>query len=246
VQITAVGTAKGEEMTDGLRQPSLANLMGMAGTAERAQNNEEALSYYNRVLEADPEYSEAWLGKGRAAAWLSTLSNIRINETVVAFGHAIATAPEEDKPTTASRAGIELGQLVTTLYGMAKRHHLGFPDQPAARETYVSAGVLLIKASVQASEWAPASRTLLELTVLMTRELLDLGLNEPLRTTLRETMDGANVQLSALDPEYVAPALASQTLADREAAKADMDNLGYIVAFIMMIIAVVVAAASRS
>ena len=47
---------------------SLSNLLGMARTALEADNVSEAESYFNRVLELDPRNSEAWIGKGKAAA----------------------------------------------------------------------------------------------------------------------------------------------------------------------------------
>ena len=59
---------------------NIANLLGMAKTAAMGGNNQEALSYFNRVLEIDPTVSEAWMGKGAAAAWQSNLVNIRLPE----------------------------------------------------------------------------------------------------------------------------------------------------------------------
>jgi len=42
------------------------NLMTMAETSIEATNYEEALSYFNRVLEKEITNSDAWLGKGIA------------------------------------------------------------------------------------------------------------------------------------------------------------------------------------
>ncbi|MDR1165460.1 MAG: zinc-ribbon domain-containing protein [Deltaproteobacteria bacterium] len=53
-------------------------LLGMARTADTAGNFSEAENYYTRVLESDPELSEAWFRKGRAAAWQSTMANMRL------------------------------------------------------------------------------------------------------------------------------------------------------------------------
>jgi hypothetical protein len=52
---------------------NVATLIGMAKTAELGSNNAEALGYYNRALEIDPTIVDAWIGKGKAASWQSTL-----------------------------------------------------------------------------------------------------------------------------------------------------------------------------
>lgn len=205
---------------------NLANLMGMAGTAEKAQNHEEAISYFNRVLEADPTYSEAWLGKGRSAGWLSSLANLRVSETLVAFGHAIATAGELDKALVAARAHDDLLALSSALYGMASRHRIEHAGMVSAQSTYVHVTSLLIDTLHDSASWKPGDRRAADQMVLMTRELLNIGVNPELATILRARMETANQTIEAMDSEYVRPALADRTEAQVAQDKAEWDNLG--------------------
>lgn len=73
------------------------NLLGMARTALLGGNHQEALEYFNRVLEIDPNISEAWIGKGKSAAWQSNLVNIRLPEALISFQHAIANSDPSQK-----------------------------------------------------------------------------------------------------------------------------------------------------
>lgn len=223
----------------------LANLMGMGGTAERAGNHEEAISYYNRVLEADPTYSEAWLGKGRAAGWLSSLANVRINETIVAFGHAIATADDDHKHDVAVRATTDATSIIIALYGMAQRHHVQHATVPSARETYITSSAAMIDALHSTRDWNPRDRAALSATVAIATDLLNLGVNPQFTELLRARRDEAATDLEAIDPTYVRPDLATETTADKEKAKAEWDAIGYVVLFIVVILGAIITAATR-
>jgi hypothetical protein len=100
---------------------SLTNLLGMARTASLAGNAGEAESYYNRVLELDPRNSEAWIGKGKSAAWQSSIVNIRTNEMAVAFNSAIGASDSENRGSITESCVQEMNHVVATLYSMANK-----------------------------------------------------------------------------------------------------------------------------
>lgn len=77
---------------------NVSNLMELAKAAAEANNYQEAYAYYTKVLEYFPKNSEAWLGKGEAAGWASTVAEIKTKEMISAFENAINCATEEDKP----------------------------------------------------------------------------------------------------------------------------------------------------
>lgn len=225
---------------------NLDNLLGMAKTAELAKNNAEATQYYNRVLEIDPTVWEAWIGKGRAAGWQSTLAEPRVNEMMVAFANAIGCAGAEEQQTVAHLAATVATHVILEIYGMAEQHNADHGNAvPAARATYLSVSEGLLAALKTVSEWRPEFRPTLELEVRIARDLLNLGVAEPWKTTIREHMDRANAEIEDIDPDYKRPALAAQTTVQREKAKQDSDNLGYIVAFIIAVLGAIITAASR-
>lgn len=78
--------------------PIVANYLSMAKTALDANNNAEAESYANKVIEAQPRHPEAWLIKGKAAGWQTTGRKNRYPESILAWINAYEFASEEEKP----------------------------------------------------------------------------------------------------------------------------------------------------
>ena len=64
--------------------------MTMANNAVGSGNYKEAYNYYTKVVEVEPENWRAIFGKGKSAAWQSTLSNIRATELYQAVNQALA------------------------------------------------------------------------------------------------------------------------------------------------------------
>lgn len=72
--------------------------MAMADNAIDSGNYKEAYGYYTRVVEVDPENWRAIFGKGKSAAWQSTLSNIRTSELYQAVNQALAIVETVSDP----------------------------------------------------------------------------------------------------------------------------------------------------
>lgn len=89
----------------------IANYYTMAESAYDVGNQKEAESYCNRIIEIDPNNYKAWLLKGRAAGWQSTLANIRVEESVNCFNKAIDNAPEDKVEEVKKAASDEISQL---------------------------------------------------------------------------------------------------------------------------------------
>ena len=117
--------------------PTVSTLLGIANTAIAAGNNQEAIEYYNRVLESEPTNGEAWFGKGRAAGWLSSLAHMRFPEMLIAFNHAIATASDELKAATIAQAVEEANRLVVTLYGMGRKNMMDYVSLENSWQSYL-------------------------------------------------------------------------------------------------------------
>ena len=61
------------------------NFLMMAETAEEATNYEEASKYYNKILEKDTTYSDAWLGKGNCLIYSSKIGDIKMKEALISM-----------------------------------------------------------------------------------------------------------------------------------------------------------------
>lgn len=96
----------------------ITNYLMMANNAYDASNQKEAEQYCNKVIEIDPENYQAWLLKGKAAGWQSTLGNIRIEEAVNCFGMAVEYVPEEKREEVKRSAADELDKLSFALVSL--------------------------------------------------------------------------------------------------------------------------------
>lgn len=199
---------------------TLGNLLGMARTASLANNIVEAESYFNRVLELDPRNSEAWLGKGKSAAWQSTISNIRINEMVVTFNHAIGVVDEGMRRSTIESCVDELNQLVVTLYGMANKHMQEFVALEGTWEAYIVQVSQLLDGLDSALTWDPNNQNTLENIVHLCKDNIEgvtyrdpydnnlpkgWTLSPEYEQMMRQKLEVASEKLKQLNPSYVAP-----------------------------------------
>jgi uncharacterized glyoxalase superfamily protein PhnB len=192
--------------------------LGLAGTALAGSNPQEAFDYYNRVLEVDPTSSEAWFGKGKAAGWQSTLGHIRVPEMLVAFNHAIATAPDSAKQQTISLAVNETNRVATAVYQMARKHMLELVSLQKTWTKYLEQVSQLLDCLETVSQWLPSNPTTLENIVHLCKDNIqgvtyrDFGnhprawyLSPQYESAMRARMDAAAGRLRALDPVYAAP-----------------------------------------
>lgn len=94
---------------------AIENYLDMARNAIDAGNNKEADEYCNKIIEMDTANWEAWLIKGRAVGWQSTLGNNRVGETINAFSKALENCPEDMKDTLGEQCKLRLGELQTAM-----------------------------------------------------------------------------------------------------------------------------------
>jgi tetratricopeptide (TPR) repeat protein len=202
--------------TDG----NLINLLGMAKTAAIGGNQQEALTYFNRVLELDPNLSEAWLGKGRAAVWQSTIANIRTGEAIIAFNHAIATSSDETKFAVTTEAVEEINKVVVALYGISRDHLDQFASLDNTWEFFLNQVAQMLEALDQTKNWSPNNVTTLENIVHLCKDNIEgyrfrdqfnghvpvaYSISPTYEALLRERLDQAVASLRALDASYTAP-----------------------------------------
>lgn len=100
------------------------NFLMMAETAEEATNYEEATKYYNKILEKDTSYSDAWLGKGNCMIYSSTIGNIKMKEALTYWKNSIKFA-EHQEPMKL-RVGKEINNVVNTFFPTLLNHYYEF------------------------------------------------------------------------------------------------------------------------
>lgn len=113
---------------------SIENYLVMANTAFEAANYPEVEAYCNKIIEIDSANYEAWLLKGKAAGWQSTLKNPRITESVFAFSRAVSTVPEEFKDNIVDVVTSELTRLVKALISARGELFAKYPSEEGGEE----------------------------------------------------------------------------------------------------------------
>ena len=110
------------------------NYLDMAINAIDAGNNAEAESYCNKIIEVDPTNYRAWMLKGEAAAWQSTLANPRISEGVNAFAKGVKYAPEEEKESVEEKAKDQIQSLCIAMVKLQAERFSKWPDEEIKRQ----------------------------------------------------------------------------------------------------------------
>lgn len=207
-------------MSDHAVSSKIETLLGMARTAEAGQNPQEAERYYTQVLELEPTLALAWFGKGKAAGWQSTINHIRLPETQAAFINALANTPEGEKEEMLAQCMNEMNVLVSTIYGMARKHMLEFVALPQTWIDYINQVGLLLHALDEISIWNPSDRTTLENIVHLCKDNIEgvtyrdqfdnntpkgWQLSPEYETLMRDRMQAAAHKIQQLDSEYKPP-----------------------------------------
>lgn len=107
----------------------ISNYLTMAENAYDASNKEEAESYCNKIIEIDSNNYKAWLLKGKAAGWQSTLRKIRIEESVNCFTKAIDNAPEDEVDGIKAEAANEIASLSQALMQLCCNNFAEYPSE---------------------------------------------------------------------------------------------------------------------
>lgn len=99
---------------------SVNNLLNMADNALKSFNYNEALDYYNKVLEISPSNEMAWFGKAESVGYLSSVDLAKFSEMENCFNNAIKFSRDPDFIKKQSANSINL--IVSLYYKECKKH----------------------------------------------------------------------------------------------------------------------------
>lgn len=109
-------------------QAQIDNILLLAANAYSASNNEETEKYCNRAIELDATCYKAWMLKGKAAGWQSTIQNSRVAEAAHSFKQAVDFAPDEEKDSLREEAVEELKRLGLACISLRQKRFSQYPD----------------------------------------------------------------------------------------------------------------------
>ena len=111
---------------------SIENYLKISKSAYSSQNQVEAENYANKVIEIAPDNYEAWLIKGKAAGWQSTLANPRFPECVSAFSAALSNTPDDKRDSVIEEIKKEITNISCALISLRAERFIKWPDADEA------------------------------------------------------------------------------------------------------------------
>ena len=111
---------------------AVGNFKEMALHALDAGNLSEAENYANRLIELDPRDVTAWVIKGRAAGWQSTLNNIRLREAATCFAKAVELSPDDTRDATRADVADQILLMSLAVVDLRANIYTDYPDPDQA------------------------------------------------------------------------------------------------------------------
>lgn len=132
VEIAGTVNVKGTVEVDNTKL--INNYLQMAESAMKSNNNKEAETYADKIIEIDPQNSRAWYIKGTAEAWQTTGNNNRYPESITAWINAMHFASQENKEDLENT----IFYYAQTIAEEIIKLHCGFFEKNASDESYNS------------------------------------------------------------------------------------------------------------
>lgn len=102
------------------------NFLIMADTALEAEDYNEAISYYNKILEKDIKYADAWLGKANGMIYTSKVGDIKMKEALTYWKNSIKFS--ENKDSMKLRVGKEINRVTNLFFPNILNHYKKFSN----------------------------------------------------------------------------------------------------------------------
>lgn len=115
---------KAEKFYDDIISGEFGNFLIMADTALEAEDYVEAINYYNKILEKDIKYADAWLGKANGMIYTSKIGNIKMKEALTYWKNSIKFS--KDKESMNLRVGHEINRVINSFFPNILNHYIEF------------------------------------------------------------------------------------------------------------------------
>jgi hypothetical protein len=102
------------------------NFLIMADTALEAEDYGEAINYYNKILETDIKYADAWLGKANGMIYTSKLGDIKMKEALTYWKNSIKFSTNKDAMKL--RVGKEINRVTNLFFPNILNHYKEFSN----------------------------------------------------------------------------------------------------------------------
>ena len=139
-----------------VKQSKFAGALMIAETAQEGGSYAEAINYFNKVIEQEPTFADAWLNKGICLVRTSKIGDLKIPEAISSWKAAIKFAKNPD--AMKKRVATEITDAVSGFYPVLEQHYLQFHNLDNALQEHGSRFLLLESALSLALDLSPCVR----------------------------------------------------------------------------------------
>ena len=220
---SVVTLQQAEAQASEVKHSKFAGTLMIAETAQEGGSYAEAINYFNKVIEQEPSFADAWLNKGICLVRTSKIGDLKIPEAISSWKAAIKFAknPEAMK----KRVATEINNVVSDFYPVLEQHYLQFHNQDDSLQEHGSRFVLLESALSLALELSPSATIAINGTLLCDRFIASI------RSTADSNAFDAVVSLSDKDwkgaAENAATAKSKRRVADNLAKSLEATKAKY-------------------
>jgi hypothetical protein len=199
------------------RSSEVDNLLALAQAALSASNSGEAYDYANRALEIDSQNVDAWLIKGKAAGWSSTLKNFRVSEMLSAFTKAVELGGPERQDALRRECADQMNRVAVAVHTLSWKHVNQFPGVSGTWADHIARCKSFVTVWNISHSWN-GDRQPLDSIIFVTSNLITgirfrglrrewkvVFLQPAYEAQMRQLLDATAAKLRAFDPAYVAP-----------------------------------------
>jgi hypothetical protein len=93
---------------------------------------DEAEGYASRIIEVDPRDYQAWITKGQAAGWQSSLRSIRIVEAANCFAKGVELAPESERDHVETYVSGQVSRMAEGIINLRAGIYVEYPEPDQA------------------------------------------------------------------------------------------------------------------
>lgn len=136
------------------------NLIALATAALDNSNPNEAYDYANRALELDSGNADAWVGKGRAAGWSSTIDNFRVPEMLGAFRRAEELTPPDEREMLRQECADTLTQVAIAVFNLSWTHTNAYVGVDGVWAAHITRCTQIVTVLQVAYEWGDERKPL--------------------------------------------------------------------------------------
>ena len=152
---TVVTLQQAEAQFNEVKNSKIGGTLLIAETAQEGGSYSEAHNYFNKVIEQEPGFADAWLNKGICTVRMSKIGDLKIPEAISSWKAAIKFA--KNPVAMKKRVATEINNVVTDFYPVLERHYLEFHSLDDSLSEHGSRFMLLESALSLAMELNPTA-----------------------------------------------------------------------------------------